>query len=227
MKPMVLFLLFFLSVFAEASSRYSDTVYVKYSSVSFPASNYGSYPYAEGQGYGTIVQRAWIVVRRGCREESFPVTQTIPYNATEEQLLAIVYGAEPLEDSSEVYRDWARSCMELHAAGDASEGWFYVIFGAVYGVPATLLGKYLTFRDYDYVSTAILGRVPGVILLVTGGLMVICGAIALVPSIISLFDEPPHQADIYNKQYERWKLRVTPTINFNEPGGGLLLQLGF
>lgn len=226
MKLMALFLLFFLSVFAEASSRYSDTVYVEYYSVNSPAPNEVSYSYARGGNPEAVMQRARIVVRRGCRVETFPVTQTVPHNATQEQLLALVYGSEPLEDSSKVYRDWATSCMALHA--DASEGWLYVFFGAVYGVPATFLGYYLTFRDYDYMSTAILGRVPGVFLLVTGGLMVFCGAIALIPSImVSLFDESPRQAEIYNKKYEKWKLRVTPMINFNEPGGGLLLQLGF
>ena len=220
-------LLLLLSMFAEASSKYSDTVYVKYSSESDPASNNGGESYTGGEGPGTNAERAWIVVRRGCSEETFPVTEKIPYNATQEQLLALVYGSQPLEDSSEVYRDYARSCMELHAAGDASDGWLYVIFGAVYGVPATFLGKYLIFRDYDYMSTAILGRVSGAFFLVTGGFMVLFGAIALIPSIMSLFDESPRQAEIYNKKYEKWKLRVTPTINFNEPGGGLFMQMSF
>lgn len=31
----------------------------------------------------------------------------------------------------------------------------------------------------------------------------------------------------YKKEAERFKLNVAPMINFNEPGGGLFLQLGF
>lgn len=213
-------------MFAEASSRYSDTVYVEYPSVSSSAPDYGRPSNEKGGDFERDSVRAWIVVRRGCREETFPVTEKVPHNATQEQLLAFVYGSEPLEDSSKVYRDWASSCTSLHA--DAMEGWLYVFWGTVYGVPATFLGYYLTFRDYDYIPTAILGRVPGVFLLVTGGLVAFCGAIVLIPSIlVSLFDESPHHADIYNKKYEKWKLRIMPVINLREPGGGLLLQLGF
>jgi len=68
------------------------------------------------------------------------------------------------------------------------------------GAVSTATGILLYNHDYDYRATAALGIGSGAILLV--------GA-------------------IYNEKAEKWKLRVTPTINFNEPGGGLFLQLGF
>ena len=51
-----------------------------------------------------------IIVVRGCAENVFPVSEEIGDNETQEQLLARVYGSEPLADSSAVYKAWAESC---------------------------------------------------------------------------------------------------------------------
>lgn len=65
----------------------------------------------------------------------------------------------------------------------------------------------------------------GAILLTTGFISLVASLIYLIlPDVSHLFQE---QGAIYNEKAEKWKLRVTPTINFNEPGGGLLFQLGF
>ena len=65
----------------------------------------------------------------------------------------------------------------------------------------------------------------GAILLTAGFISLVASLIYLIlPDVSHLFQE---QGAIYNEKAEKWKLRVTPTINFNEPGGGLLFQLGF
>ena len=85
------------------------------------------------------------------------------------------------------------------------------------------LGVYLTFlHDYDYVGTAALGRTFGVMSLICVPMLVSMG--------ISHFVQSSRQRDLgkfYKKEAERFKLHISPTINFEEPGGGLLLQLGF
>lgn len=65
----------------------------------------------------------------------------------------------------------------------------------------------------------------GAILLTTGFISLVASLIWLIlPDVSHLFQE---QGAIYNEKAEKWKLRVAPAINFNEPGGGLLFQLGF
>ena len=54
-------------------------------------------------------------------------------------------------------------------------------------------------------------------------------AVSLATLVVSVFahDAPSEKVSTYNQQAEKWKLRVAPAINFSEPGGGLMLLLGF
>lgn len=160
-----------------------------------------------------------IVVARGCFEKSFPVDEEIGENETQEQLLARIYGSEPLADSSAVYKAWAESCYSVKRSGTAT----ILIFSAT--AVSIASGFLLYNHDYDNRTTEGIGTVSGAILLTTGFISLIASLIYLIlPDVSHLFHE---QGAIYNEKAEKWKLRVTPTINFNEPGGGLLLQLGF
>ena len=194
----VLLLLFFFSGFANAFSIQfpaHDTVYVERGIPSH------------------------IVVARGCFEKSFPVDEEIGENETQEQLLARIYGSQPLADSSAVYKAWAESCYSVKSSNYS----FFVIFSI--GAVSTATGFLLYNHDYDYRATEVLGKGSGAILLATGFISLVASLFWLMlPNTSHLFQE---QGAIYNEKAEKWKLRVTPTINFNEPGGGLLLQLGF
>ena len=86
------------------------------------------------------------------------------------------------------------------------------------------MGIGLLYVDYDYTATKILGRGSGVLFLATGIAFL---SVDIISSIIWLFAPPDERIQKYEEREKAWKLRVTPTINFNEPGGGLLLQLGF
>ena len=160
-----------------------------------------------------------IVVARGCFEKSFPVDEEIGENETQEQLLARIYGSQPLADSSAVYKAWAESCNSVKSSNYR----FLVTFSI--GAVSTATGFLLYNHDYDYRATAVLGIWSGAILLGTGVLTLLTSLFVLIaPNASQQFHE---QGAIYNEKAEKWKLRITPTINFNEPGGGLLLQLGF
>ena len=156
-KYIVLFL--FLTAFAEASSQYRDTVYVE---------QYGD--------------SSSIFIFRGCRENVVRTPGYVPSNETQGQLLAHVYGSEPLKDSTEIYRDWATSCDMVKA--DRNVAWPIVVLGALYGVPATYFGAHLFSRDYDYKVTKGLGYVGGGIWFVTGVAAILAGAIAIVPALM-------------------------------------------
>ena len=103
---------------------------------------------------------------------------------------------------------------------DIREGWQLVGLSAAFAA----LGVTLTFIvDYDHLGTAILGRTFGIASLLT-----------LVPvtfswgvSYISGSSEQKEQGQLYKEKAERYKLRVAPSINLREPGGGLFMQLGF
>ena len=201
-----LLLLLFLSVSAEAVASYKDTVFVRYS--------------------GQNGEKSTIVVQRGCHVEEIDVAEYVPNNESQSQLLTRAYGQEPLKDSSEIYDKWHMQCSYVH--GENQEGWVYVFLGALYGPPAIYFGYNLLTRDYDYTVTTILGYTGGAVWLVTGALMAFASAIMLIPSIaVSLTDDSPKRSEEYREKSKKWKLRITPAINLREPGGGLLLQLGF
>ena len=52
-------------------------------------------------------------------------------------------------------------------------------------------------------------------------------SVDIVAPIVWLFKSPSERVQKYEEREKAWKLRVAPAINFSEPGGGLLLQLGF
>ena len=85
----------------DPSPVLSDTVFVEDSN----AVEYGISGCDEGA-------QSCIVVARGCREEYFAVNEKVDSNEPNESLLARVYGAEPLQDSSKVYSQWASDCKQ-------------------------------------------------------------------------------------------------------------------
>ena len=90
-------------------------------------------------------------------------------------------------------------------------------------ITTAAIGTYLTFfHDYDYLDTAILGR--------TYGIMSLICVPTFIYAAILVFSRSSKQHDLgkfYKNESERFKFRVSPTINFSEPGGGLFMQLGF
>ena len=161
-----------------------------------------------------------IVVARGCREEYFAVNEKVDPNEPKESLLARVYGAEPLPDSSRIYAQWASDCKEKESRRKTST-WLYNFF---VGGLLTAAGIGLFYVDYDYTATKVIGR--GL-----GGYMLLCGGIFLSADIIApiywLFKSPDERVQKYEEREKAWKLRLAPAINLQQPGGGLLLQLGF
>lgn len=83
-----------------------------------------------------------IVVARGCFEKSFPVYEEIGENETQEQLLARIYGPEPLADSTAVYKAWADSCNSVKRSGTAT----ILIFSAT--AVSIASGFFLYNHDY-------------------------------------------------------------------------------
>lgn len=161
--------------------------------------------------------REHIVVERGCKHiwsnRGFPLDETLP----QDSLLAMVYGSDVSPDSAGLYEKWGNQCLE-YADMRAIEIW-----GIPIGIVLGGLGTYLTFYvDYEHAGTAILGRTFGV-----WGLLVAAYSIAdgVFSAVIS--SKQRNLGKFYKKEAERFKLNVAPMINFNEPGGGLFLQLGF
>ena len=170
-------------------------------------------------GLGGEPPHSAIVVDRGCRSEFIKQDSLIDKDLPQDSLLSLVYGNVPSSDSADIYRGWSQSCQQ-YASKRFREGWQLIGIAAVF----TALGVTLTFVvDYDNLGTAILGRTFGIASLLT-----------LVPvsftwgvSNISGSSQQKEQGERYIEKAERYKLSVTPAINLREPGGGLLLQLGF
>ena len=179
-----------------------------------------SYPVSYGTATKDTVYAhgKYIVVERGCRLNIVKQDSSVNENLPQDSLLAKVYGNIPSSDSVALYEAWANEC-DHSVSGNIKDGFLSILTDIGFAA----LGVYLTFlHDYDYVGTAVLGRTYGVMLL-------IC-----VPMVVSMgihhFAQSSRQRDLgkfYKKESERFKLHVSPTINFNEPGGGLMLQLGF
>lgn len=159
-----------------------------------------------------------IVVERGCRYSSFKQDSIVDKNLPRDSLLARVYGNNPSPDSAALYEAWGNEC-EKSVKGGLSDGLFYIPVT----VTIAAIGTYLTFfHDYDYLGTAILGR--------TYGIMSLISVPTFIYAAIHVFSRSSKQHDLgkfYKNESERFKFRVSPTINFSEPGGGLFLQLGF
>ena len=164
-----------------------------------------------------------IVVSRGCRSEYIKQDSVLDKNLPQDSLLSLVYGNVPSPDSADIYRGWSQSCQQ-YSSKRFREGWQLIGVAAVFAA----LGVTLTFVvDYEHLGTAILGRTFGIASLLT-----------LVPfsftwgtSSISGSSKQKEQGERYMEKAEqykdRYKISVAPAINLREPGGGLLVQLGF
>ena len=164
-------------------------------------------------------EKSYIAVRHGCRTDWIKQDSVLDKNLPQDSLLSLVYGNVPSPDSADIYRGWSQSCQQ-YSSKRFREGWQLIGVAAVFAA----LGVTLTFVvDYEHLGTAILGRTFGIASLLT-----------LVPvsftwgtSSISGSSKQKEQGERYMEKAERYKLSVTPAINLREPGGGLLLQLGF
>ncbi len=161
-----------------------------------------------------------IVVSRGCREEHFALDEFVDASESEESLLARVYGSEPLQDSSQIYRQWASSCKKEETRKKTST-WLYAFLA---GGLCTAAGIGLFHIDYEHSATKVLGKGLGGVFLVTGIAFL---SVDIVAPIVWLFKSPDERVQKYEERENAWKLRVAPAINFSEPGGGLMLLLGF
>ena len=161
-----------------------------------------------------------IVVSRGCREEHFTLDEFVDASESEESLLARVYGSEPLHDSSGIYRQWASNCKKEETRRKTGV-WLHAFLA---GGLCTAAGIGLLSIDYEHTATKVLGKGLGWLYLVSGIAFL---SVDIVAPIVWLFKSPDERVQKYEEREKAWKLRVAPAINFSEPGGGLLLQLGF
>ena len=161
-----------------------------------------------------------IVVSRGCREEHFTLDEFVDASESEESLLARVYGSEPLQDSSGIYRQWASNCKKEETRRKTGV-WLHAFLA---GGLCTAAGIGLLSIDYEHTATKVLGKGLGWLYLVSGIAFL---SVDIVAPIVWLFKSPDERVQKYEEREKAWKLRVAPAINFSEPGGGLLLQLGF
>lgn len=161
-----------------------------------------------------------IVVSRGCREEHFTLDEFVDASESEESLLARVYGSEPLQDSSGIYRQWASNCKKEETRRKTGV-WLHAFLA---GGLCTAAGIGLLSIDYEHTATKVLGKGFGWFYLVSGIAFL---SVDIVAPIVWLFKSPDERVQKYEEREKAWKLRVAPAINFSEPGGGLLLQLGF
>lgn len=164
-----------------------------------------------------------IVVERGCRSEFFKQDSVIDKNLPQDSLLSLVYGNVPSPDSADIYRGWGNSCQQ-YSSKRLGSGWQTIALGVAFAA----LGVTLTFViDYDYMGTAILGRTLGIGTLLT----VVPFAFTWGVSDISGSSAQKELGKRYMEKAEqykdRYKISVAPAINLREPGGGLLVQLGF
>ncbi|WP_143151987.1 hypothetical protein [Fibrobacter sp. UWR3] len=193
----------------DPSPVLSDTVFVENST----AVEYGI------SGCDECAQSC-IVVARGCREEYFAVNEKVDPSESNESLLARVYGAEPLQDSSKVYGQWASDCKQEESRRHTGTWLYSFLVGGL----STAAGIGLLYVDYDNSATKILGRGTGVLFLVTGIAFL---SVDIIAPIYWLFKSPDERVQKYEEREKAWKLRLAPAINLQQPGGGLLLQLGF
>ena len=159
-----------------------------------------------------------IVVERGCRSNTFKQDSPVDENSPRDSLLARVYGNVPYPDSAGLYNAWADDC-EKSVSGNITDGLTYIPIDIIFAA----FGVYFTFlHNYDHVGTAVLGRTFGVISLLCVPMLVSAG--------ISHFSQSSKQRDLgkfYRKESERFSILVSPAINYQEPGGGVMLQVGF
>jgi hypothetical protein len=166
---------------------------------------------------------SFIVVDRGCRSEYIKQDSVIDENLPQDSLLSLVYGNVPSPDSADIYNGWGKSC-EKYSSERLVSGWKSIALGVV----SVAVGVTLTFIvDYDHLGTAIAGRTFGIATLLT----LVPVTFSLGASDISGSSAQKEQGKRYMEKAEqykdRYKISVAPAINLQEPGGGLLVQLGF
>lgn len=210
-----LFILLFLVCGIRSFAAYDlatilpDTVYVEDSNA-----------VKAGNSYCSDDAQSCIIVTRGCREEHFTLDEFVDASESEESLLARVYGSEPLQDSSGIYRQWASNCKKEETRRKTGV-WLHAFLA---GGLCTAAGIGLLSIDYEHTATKVLGKGLGWLYLVSGIAFL---SVDIVAPIVWLFKSPDERVQKYEEREKAWKLRVAPAINFSEPGGGLLLQLGF
>ena len=166
---------------------------------------------------------SFIVVDRGCRSEYIKQDSVIDENLPQDSLLSLVYGNVPSPDSADIYRGWSDNCQK-YASERFESGWKSIALGVV----SAAVGVTLTFIvDYDHLGTAIAGRTVGIATLLT----LVPVTFSLGASDISGSSAQKEQGKRYKEKAERYKdwykISVAPAINLREPGGGLLMQVGF
>ena len=161
---------------------------------------------------------SYIVVKRGCKTEWVKQDSLVGKNLPQDSLLSILYGSVPSPDSAAIYEGWANSCAE-YSSKRSIDGW--KLIGA--SVAFAALGTALTFLvDYDYLGTAIAGRSFGIGFLILSPFSFWVGS-----SEISNGSRQKDLGNRYREKANRYRLNLMPAINLREPGGGLLLQMGF
>jgi hypothetical protein len=161
---------------------------------------------------------SYIVVKRGCKMQFIKQDSLIGENLSQDSLLSILYGRVPSPDSAAIYEGWANSCAE-YASKQSIDGRQLIGISAIFA----LLGAALTFGvDYDYLGTAIAGRFFGIDFLILSPIVILAGV-----SEISAASRQKELGTRYKEKANRYRLNIMPAINLREPGGGLLLQVGF
>lgn len=208
-----IFLLLVCSVYCTAQIDFiehlPDTVFVE-----------SSKDVAEGKSFCEGKGKSCIVVSRGCREQAFPIDENVGSEESENKLLSRVYGPVPLQDSSKVYGQWASTCK----SDESSRRTTSLLYGILVGGFSTALGVGLFSIDYEHAGTKVVGRTFGGLFLATG---IIYLAVNLVMIPVFLFKEPDKRIQKYEERKKAWKLRVVPSVNIQELGGGLFMLLGF
>lgn len=163
-------------------------------------------------------ENSYIVVERGCKSEWIKQDSLIGENLSQDSLLSILYGRGPSPDSTAIYEGWANSCAE-YSSKQSADGRTAILGSVIFA----LLGSALTFGiDYDHLGTAIAGRSFGIVFLIISPFAFLAG----VDEIFAA-SEQRKLGNRYRENANRYRLNLVPSINLQEPGGGLLLQVGF
>lgn len=161
----------------------------------------------------------YIVVSRGCEERYYKQSAPVDSSLSRDSLLARVFGNKPFQDSIGLYEAWSKNC-ERYADKSLTES--RALGGIGFAALATL-GTVFILIDYEHTGSAIAGYSLG------GALYGFAGYLL----IKTFFFENTHVekqralGNRYKEEAERRRLLIAPSINFQEPGGGLLMQYNF
>lgn len=164
-----------------------------------------------------------VLVTRGCRTKWIKLDTLLDENTSQDSLLSVLYGNVPSPDSLALYDAWADSC-HTYVSKKSREGYETI----AYGVGVTALGIFLTFFvDYNHLWTAILGRTFGI------GTLATLTPLSFILASQSFYQSPKEiergkkLEKRYRENADRFRLRIAPSIDLREPGGGVFMQLGF